>query len=73
MLEKSATGAAGTRRKGFGDMKDEFSWEADIQMAAKLRPLMDEDGNEYPLKLKTPHDLMQIFENLEEQNLFLIR
>lgn len=42
-------------------------------MAAKLRPLMEDDHNDYPLKLKSPHELMQIFENLEEQNLFLIR
>lgn len=42
-------------------------------MAAKLRPLMEDAHNDYPLKLEQPHELMQIFENLEEQNLFLIR
>jgi hypothetical protein len=45
---------AGLKRKGFGDSKDEFSWEADIQMAAKLRPLMEDIHNDYPLKLEHP-------------------
>ena len=49
------------------------AWENDIQMVPKLQPIMEDDNLDYPLKLKEPAELMELFESLEEQNLFLIR
>lgn len=42
-------------------------------MVPKLKPIMENPCNDYPLKLKEPSELMELFESLEEQNLFLIR
>jgi hypothetical protein len=42
-------------------------------MVTKLKPIMEDGITEYPLRLKDSSELMELFESLEEQNLFLIR
>lgn len=56
-----------------GKDADAKPWENDIQMVAKLKPIMEDGITDYPLKLDYPSELMELFESLEEQNLFLIR
>ena len=46
--------------------------QEDIEMA-ELRDILDDpDDTEYPVLMKDPNELMEIFADLETKNLFLI-
>lgn len=44
----------------------------DLNIQKKLRKVLEESDDEYEMPFKDANDLMSIFENLEEKNLFLI-
>jgi hypothetical protein len=44
-----------------------------VQIPNNLKDIIDESDDEYPEIFKNPEDLMEIFSNLEEKNLFLIQ
>jgi hypothetical protein len=44
----------------------------DLNINKKLRKVLEDSDDEYDLPFKNAHDLMSIFENYEEENLFLI-
>lgn len=47
--------------------------ENEVQIPAKLREVIDESDEEYPLHFNKPDELLEIFATLEEKNLFLIQ
>jgi len=46
--------------------------QEDIEMAELQDILEDPDDTEYPVMMKDPNELMEIFADLETKNLFLI-
>lgn len=45
----------------------------DLNIPQKLRDIIDDTDDNYRAPFKNPDELMAIFENLEEKNLFLIQ
>lgn len=45
----------------------------DLNILEKLKKVLEESDDEYKMPFEEPNDLMSIFENLEEKNLFLIQ
>jgi uncharacterized protein YpuA (DUF1002 family) len=45
----------------------------DLNIPQKLRDIIDDTEDDYKVFFKTDSELMDIFENLEEKNLFLIQ
>ncbi len=45
----------------------------DVQIPKDLREVIEDSDNEYELYFRDPGQLMDIFSNLEEKNLFLIQ
>jgi hypothetical protein len=48
------------------------SLEADLNIPAELKEIIDDPDDDLQLKFDDPNDLMEIFTSLEEKNLFLI-
>jgi DNA-binding protein H-NS len=46
--------------------------ENDVNIPQKLREVIEESDDEYPLHFNDPDELLEIFSTLEEKNLFLI-
>ena len=40
----------------------------ELNINIRLRKILEDSDNEYDMPFKTPSDLMEIFENLEEKN-----
>lgn len=51
-------------------MKNE---ENEISIPQKLKDVIEESDDDYPLYFKKPDELLEIFATLEEKNLFLIQ
>jgi hypothetical protein len=47
--------------------------ENDVQIPTKLKEVIEESDEEYPLFFEDPDELLEIFSILEEKNLFLIQ
>jgi len=45
----------------------------DVNIPGKLREVIEESVDEYPLTFNDPDELLEIFSTLEEKNLFLIQ
>ena len=45
----------------------------DLNIPLKLREIIDDNDDDYKVPFQNAHELMDIFENLEEKNLFLIQ
>lgn len=58
-----------------GDLKNDLGggWEQNLNIPQKLREIIDDTEDDYRVFFKTDSELMDIFENLEEKNLFLIQ
>lgn len=58
-----------------GDLKNDLGsgWEHNLNIPQKLREIIDDTEDDYRVFFKTDSELMDIFENLEEKNLFLIQ
>lgn len=48
-------------------------WEHNLNIPQKLKDIIDDTEDDYIVFFKTDSELMDIFENLEEKNLFLIQ
>ena len=48
-------------------------WEHNLNIPQKLKDIIDDTEDDYKVFFKTDSELMDIFENLEEKNLFLIQ
>ena len=46
--------------------------ENDVQIPSKLKDVIEESDEEYPIYFDDPEELIEIFSILEEKNLFLI-
>lgn len=44
-----------------------------MQIPTKLKEVIEESDDEYPLNFDEPDSLLEIFATLEEKNLFLIQ
>jgi hypothetical protein len=44
----------------------------ELNIPNKLREIIDDNDDDYKVPVKKANELMDIFENLEEKNLFLI-
>lgn len=65
--DEGAQGNSKTGRPAQKKSKDtQEAWENDIQMVPKLQPIMEDEQSDYPLRLKEPAELMELFESLEE-------
>ena len=49
------------------------SEENEVQIPPKLRDMIEDSDDEYPLYFNDPDELLEMFANLEEKNLFLIQ
>ena len=60
-----------------GNSRDEksaaASLEADLNIPAELREIVDDSDNEFPLRFEQQDELMDIFTTLEENNLLEIQ
>ena len=52
--------------------KQDAGGEGDVQIPTKLKEVIEESDDEYPLHFDEPDSLLEIFATLEEKNLFLI-
>lgn len=46
--------------------------ESEVQIPPKLKEVIEESDDEYPINFKDSDQLLEIFSTLEEKNLFLI-
>lgn len=53
--------------------KQDAGGEGDVQIPTKLKDVIEESDDEYPLYFDEPDSLLEIFATLEEKNLFLIQ
>ena len=80
-----STGAGGTGglKKGAGQDRRGMAMrsdgpgggggENDVQIPSKLKDVIEESDEEYPIYFDDPEELIEIFSILEEKNLFLIQ
>ena len=55
------------------DLNDDLNdVKNDLNIPNKLREIIDDTDDDYRVPFKKSNELMDIFENLEEKNLFLI-
>lgn len=47
--------------------------DSEVQIPPKLREVIEESDDEYPLYFRKPEELLEMFATLEEKNLFLIQ
>lgn len=47
--------------------------EGDVQIPPKLKDVIDDSDDDYPLFFEDTEELLEMFATLEEQNLFLIQ
>lgn len=45
----------------------------DVQIPSKLKDVIEDSDDDYPLHFSDPEQLLEIFSTLEEKNLFLIQ
>lgn len=64
---------AGRKKGGAGLNPNLKNDESEVQIPAKLREVIEESDDEYPIYFKDPDSLLEIFSTLEEKNLFLIQ
>ena len=66
MLKKAGQRGGALRGDGQG------GGENDVQIPSKLKEVIEESDEEYPIHFENPDELLEIFSILEEKNLFLI-
>jgi hypothetical protein len=47
--------------------------DGDVQIPLKLKEVIDDSDDDYPLYFKETEELLEMFATLEEKNLFLIQ
>lgn len=66
-IGKQETYQANDNHDDLSDVKNE------LNIPNKLREIIDDNDDDYKVPFKKANELMDIFENLEEKNLFLIQ
>jgi hypothetical protein len=66
-LGKQETYQTNENNDDLNDVKNE------LNIPHKLREIIDDNDDNYKVPFEKPNELMDIFENLEEKNLFLIQ
>ena len=63
----------GKGKKGVSAAAAAKNEENDVQIPPKLKDVIEESDDEYPLTFRDPDQLLEMFSTLEEKNLFLIQ
>lgn len=69
---KQVTGKKGDKSRGNDQKNNQDNLEADLNIPPELKEIIEDSDDDLPLRFENPSDLMDIFTNLEEKNLFLI-
>ena len=69
---KQVTGKKGDKSRGNDPKNNQDNLEADLNIPPELKEIIEDSDDDLPLRFENPSDLMDIFTNLEEKNLFLI-
>lgn len=68
--KKAPGGPTGANTSAGGGLRSE---DSEVQIPPKLRELIEDSDDDYPLYFKNPDQLLEMFAGLEEKNLFLIQ
>lgn len=68
----NSKGKDGKGKKGNNNAATAKNDDNDVQIPPKLKDVIEESDDDYPLTFLEPDELLEIFSTLEEKNLFLI-